>query len=359
MIGGLFTHFVFVMAFWAALVVKKTGRPFIRGMIIWSFVLLVVMSAVGGGASLDIEGTGDADTRSVFSRNIFWAMPFLAASYVYFQFSKKTGFRVEKMVSLIGCLIIILDFFHLTKCDVTFTQLGTCILSCLVVFITIKSNERFMKKLTPLPLFIISAWVVLLSPSLVEKYGGINAGEGKYNEMSMTSIDSILKKLQRKTVDDRAEMWALTIRYIQNDILSNPIWVKPTPYMEVDADLNSGKTNKVYITVSSHNTMLNLVRYHGFYGGLGLYILFVWYVCRKKNRLFLTKFSTMPIIVTMAVCISQGVIGSHTGHFVVGVPFGTVLFSCLGACWGEQYWRQRLISKSANFAVSNFYSAMS
>ena len=352
MIGGLFAHLVFVMVFWAALVVKKTGRPFFRGMVLWAFSLLLLMSLVGGGASIGIEGTGDYSSRTVFSRHIFWAMPFLVATFVYCQFTSRKGdYLLEKLVSFVGCLIITLNFFHLTRCDVTFTQFGTCVLAGLITFISIKWNRHFVNKLTPLPLFVISACFVLISSTLVEKYGGINAGEGEYNEMSMTSIDSILKKIQRKAVDDRAVMWALTIQYIKNDILPNPVWVKPTPYMEVDAELENGTTYKAYITLSSHNTMINLIRYYGFYGGLGLYLVYVWCFCRKKNRLFMTNFSTLPVIVVMAVCISQGVIGGHTGHFVVGVPFGSVLFGCLGACWGEQYWRIREDANSRKNAL--------
>ena len=340
-IGGIFTHFVFVMAFWAALVVKKTGRPFFRGMVLWAFVLLAVMSFVGGGAMLDIERTGEYASRTVFSRHIFWAMPFLAATFTYCLFSRRKDYLVEKVLSLVGCVIIVLDFFHLTKCDVTFTQLGMCVLSSFITFAAVRWSPSIVRVLSPLPLFCISVYLVLLSPELVEKYGGINADEGAYNEMSMTSLDSLVKKLQRKSVDDRASMWALTIKYIKNDILPNPIWVKPTPYMEVDAELENGKTYRAYIVVASHNTMLNLIRFYGFYGGLGLFLLFVLYFCRKENRFFFAKYSSLPIIVVMAVCISQGVIGGHTGHYVVGVPFGSVLFACLGACWGEGYWRDR------------------
>jgi len=340
-IGGLFAHTVFVVAFWATLVVKKTGRPFFRGMVIWALGLLLVMSFIGGGAMIDIEGTGEHASRTVFSNHIFWAMPFLVSAFTFCQFSRRSDYDVEKLLSLFGCLIIVLDFFHLTKCDVTFTELGICVLSSLITFAAVRWNPRIVLQLTPLPLFFVSAYLVSLSPMFVEKYGGLHAGEGEYNKMSMTSMDSILKKLQRKSVDDRAAMWALTIKYIKSDILPNPIWVKPVPYMEVEAEKESGKTYKAYIAVASHNTMLNLVRFYGFYGGFGLYLLFVWYFCRKTNRVFMSRYSYLPIVAVMAVCISEGVVGGHTGHYVVGVPFGSVLFACLGACWGEGYWRDR------------------
>ena len=57
------------------------------------------------------------------------------------------------------------------------------------------------------------------------------------------------------------------------------------------------------------------------------------------------------MIVVMAVCISQGLIGGHTGHYVTGVPFGTVLFACLGACWGERYWEDRIRSNMESLAL--------
>ena len=311
-------------------------------MVAWSFVLLVIMSVIGGGASIDIEGTGEYASRTTFSRMIFWAMPFLASSFAYCLASRGGNYKFEKALSFVGCLIIVLDFFHLTRCDVTFTQLGLCVFASLLTFVTIRWRPRIVMRLTPLPLFAVSVCLALLSPSLVEKFGGINAGEGEYNEMSMTSLSSVLKKLQRKTVDDRAVIWALTIKYIRNAILPNPIWVEPVPYMEVDVEgEDNGKRYRAYFTVESHNTMLNYIRFYGFYGGLGLYLLYIWCFCRKENRRLLSQCSSLPIIVVMTVCLSEGVVGGHTGHYVVSIPFGTALFACLGACWGELHEMRR------------------
>ena len=337
MVGGLFSHFVFSIAFWAALVVKKTGRPFFRGMVIWSFLLLVIMSVIGGGAVIDIEGTGEFADRTVFSRLIFWAMPFLSASFIFCFFSKGHGYGLEKLLSSIGCFLIVLDFFHLTKCDVTFTQLGLVVFSAFVVYATLKWRSSVVVKFTLVPLFALSACATLLSPVLVEKYGGINAEEGAYNEMSMTSLDSVLKKLQRKTVDDRSSVWALTIKYIKRNIVPNPIWVKPQPYMEVDVEgeIKGRNDYTLYLTVHSHNTMLCYIRFYGFYGGLGLYLLYLWYFCRKENRLVLVQRAAMPMCVVMAVCLTQGLIGGHTGFYVVSLAFAPAVFGGLGGCWGE------------------------
>ena len=130
LVGGLFSHFVFAIAFWSALVVKKTGRPFFRGMVIWSFFLLVVMSVIEGGARIDIEGTSEFADRTFFSRLIFWAMPFLSASFIYCLCSKNHGYGLEKILSLLGCFLIVLGFFHLTKCGVSFTLLGLVGMLC-------------------------------------------------------------------------------------------------------------------------------------------------------------------------------------------------------------------------------------
>ena len=337
MVGGLFAHLLFSVAFWATLVVKKTGRPFFRGMVIWSFLLIVIMSVIGGGAMIDIEGTGEFADRTVFSRLIFWAMPFLSSSFIFCVFSKKHGYGLEKMLSSIGCFFILLDFFHLTKCDVTFTQLGLVVFSAFVVYVALKWRPSVVVKFTLIPLFALSICVTLLSPVLVEKYGGINAGEGAYNDMSMTSLDSVLKKLQRKLVDDRSSVWMLTIKYIKRNIMPNPIWVKPQPYMEVDVEgeIKGRNDYTLYLSVHSHNTMLSYIRFYGFYGGLGLYLLYLWYFCRKENRLVLVQCAAMPMCVVMAVCLAQGLIGGHTGFYVVSHAFSPVAFGCLGACWGE------------------------
>lgn len=338
MVGGLFSHLVFSCAFWAALVVKKTGRPFFRGMVVWAFVLLVVMSAVGGGTGIDTDGS--VRSRTIFSRCIFWAIPFLSATLSYLIASRRKDYGPEKCLAAFGCFVIILDFFHLTKCDVTFTQLGLCVLSSVISWVYVRWRKAIAKWLSPLPLFVISNVIVLLSPQLVEKYGGLYKSEGDYSDMSMTSFDSLMKKIQRKTVDDRAEMWALTIKYIRNDILRNPIWVKPTPYMEVEVESRKGSWT-AYFTVASHNTMLNLIRFYGFYGGFGLYILYLWFFCRWRNRDFMLRNKHSPLVVVMAVCIAEGVVGGHTGHYVVNFEFGPLLFVSLGACWGVDYWSRR------------------
>ena len=89
--------------------------------------------------------------------------------------------------------------------------------------------------------------------------------------------------------------------------------------------------------MSPHNTMLYLLRNYGFYGGAGLYLLFLWYFCRKENRRILVNFSASPLVVVLAACLAQGIVGGHTGHYPMILTFGPVLFSLIGACWRAGY----------------------
>ena len=334
-LGGLFTHFVFSIGFWAALVVRKTGRPFFRGMIIWSFLLIVVMAVIGGGATLDIYGTGEGAARSFFSRMIFWSMPFISSSLIYLLVTRNRGFGLEKLLCVIGCLILVLDFFHLTHCPMSFTMVGLCLFSMGIVWVSLKWRARTVLCLNPLIMFILSATFVFASAYFVENYGRLYKDEGDYNEMSMTSIDSILKKIQRKAVDDRANVWAGTIAYIKRDIIPNPIWVKPKQFIEFDAQSDTGHSYVIQWSVGAHNTMLDLIKQHGFYGGLGLYLVFIWFYCRKQNRRFISDRENGPMITVMAVCISQGVVGGHCGHYLLEMAFGIAIGCCLGVCWGR------------------------
>ena len=339
--GGLMSHFVFSAAFWGALVVKKTGRPFFRGIVFVLFGLILSLAVVGGGATLD-RGMGEGESHTVFSHMIFYAAPVMAASFVFLCLSRRQGFEVEKIVSGIGCLIILTGVVGLHKLNVTFTVLGLSLFAALTVFLAQKSRGRFLKFVHPLPLFIISAFVVLSSQKYVDKYGGMFRGEGTYNEMKIDSVGAFFKKMQRKAIDDRASVWGLTLQYINREILPNPIWVKPAPYMEVDMQTESGKTYVSYVAMASHNMMLNQIRCYGFYGGLGLYLLYIYFACRKVDGLILKDVGGYSPVI-MAVSLAEFVIGGHTGHYPVIPSVGSVIFMCIGACWGEYYANRRRV----------------
>lgn len=333
-IGGLFSHLLFSVAFWGAIVVKKTGRPVFRGLVLMSLILVLLMALIGGGASID-RGDGEGATHTVYSFVCFFAISFLAASCAAL-FSKRThGYVFEKFCALIGCVVLALGFFHITKFPLSFTGLGLALLSIAMVWLVAKCRKKTVLILTPLPLFIISNVIVLSSNRFVDKYRGLYKNEGEYREMSMTSVDSVLKKLQRKAVDDRASIWAGTIRYIRDDVMRSPIWLKPVPYMEVEMETGAGNKYIAKMVMASHNVMLNLVRNYGFYGGVGLYLVFVWFACRKKNREYLVFPLECPTLSIMAACLAQSIIGGHTGHYPTGSIVGPVIFCCYGACWGE------------------------
>ena len=196
-IGGLFSHLLFSVAFWGAIVIKKTGRPVFRGLVLMSLILVLLMALIGGGASIDhSDGAGAAHT--VHSFVCFFAISFLAASCTAL-FSKRThGYELEKFCALIGCVVLALGFFRITKLPLSFTGLGLALLSIAMVWLVAKYRKKIVLSLTPLPLFIISNVIVLSSNRFVDKYRGLYRNEGEYGEMSMTSVDSVLKKLQRK-----------------------------------------------------------------------------------------------------------------------------------------------------------------
>lgn len=345
--GGIGEYFVFSTAFWGVLVVKKLNRTFFRGLLVFMLFLLAILSFAGAKD----EDTGALITGvNMFSREVFFAMPLLVASVVYFFFRRRQGGMFEFMIAGIGTLIICLDFVHVLRMQVTFTNIGGCLLAALYVFLAAKRYRVLIRFFHPFVFLVVSCCVVLASAFFVEKYGGQYADEGKYEEMSVTDLNSFLKKLQRKAVDDRAQVWSYNIAHIKEEFFKNPIWVNVNPYL----DQMTYVPGKGYVTVvtnmGSHNTMLQLLRRYGWYGGLGLYLLFVVYFSRRVNLKLLDFCNSGCAVILMATCLSQGVIGGHTGHYPVQLTFGPVLFSCLGACWRSYY-----NGKSSGLRLASFH----
>lgn len=332
--GGLMTHFVFAPAFWGALVVKKTGRPFFRGMLAVSVGLLLAMSLLGGGASLD-RGDGMGAERTVFSYLFFFAVAWIPSAFVFVMRQKVRGYAVEKFLCYVGILLIVFGFFHVLRFSLSFTGVGLGIFSAFLAWISGWHKVKTVLLILLPMCFALSAMFVLASEDFVYKYGSLYADEGAYNEMKVDSVDGVLKKLQRKSVDDRAAIWAHTINYIKNEILPSPIWVKPAPYMTMDMYTDGGRRYTVYLAVHSHNVMLNMIRYYGFYGGLALYVVYIWFVCKKETRGAFRELKQRPSVVVLATCIAEFIIGGHTGGYPLQPSVGIALFACLGACWGE------------------------
>jgi len=304
-------------------------------MIAWALLLVIVMSVFGGYREVLTYVGEEEDKVRVFSRLVFLAVPLLVASFAYFISARRQiGFELEKVASGFGCLVIVLSYLKFTRMSITFTLLGLALFAAVIVRVSVRWRPGIVKHLNPIVFFAISITITLMSPYLLERYGGTYKGYGSYDEMSVTSFDSLLKKLQRKAVDDRGHIWTVTINYIKEKIIPfEPIWTRPVPYMESYQEIN-GQRVKMFVEVGSHNTCLNLIRHYGFYGGLGLYLLYVAYFCRKDNRLFLLANKENFGVVIMAVSIAEGIVGGHTGHYPTSVTFGPALFMLLGLCWG-------------------------
>lgn len=327
--SGFGTYFMFACAFWAVLCIRRMGTTFLKGLFYWSLFLVFLVSFVG--VERDATMAEDAG-KGLFTRQVFLAIPICAATFSYFILRKSRELRKIGLLAGLACLVLALDFLKILHYDLTFTCIGLMILSFFFVFITIRM-PNLCRRLNPLVFFVASCVIVLLSPMLVERYRNINAGMGSYSELKVTDFNSLMIKLQRKAVDDRASVWAFNIESIREQMHRNPIWIDVKPFAEaVTYEEGKGWVEGVML-MDAHNTMLHLLRHFGFYGGLGLYLFFLWYFCRKENRRILTKSHNATVVVVLSVCMAHGIIGGHTGHYPVTLAFGPVFYALLGGCW--------------------------
>lgn len=344
--GGLSEYLAFSAAFWGAIAIKKIGREFILGLLGWSVFLVFVVSFKTSSDSIMSSNIDIVGGISLFSREVFFAIPFLWAALYAFWFREKRKFTAERSLATFGCFLLLLDALHILKYSLTFTQLGLCMFACLMVYLSKYSRRKVLVALNPIFFFAVSLVVVLYSAQLVEKYGGLYSDMGTYDEMKVDSLDSFFKKLQRKTVDDRAFVWQLNLQHISKLWHEQPIFVDTSPVIK-GKGIKNGQTYDIETIMGAHNTLLQLLRQYGFYGGLGLYLIFIAFFCKKDTTMFLSRNGQNPIVALMATCVAEGVIGGHTGHYPIQIGFSPVVFSCMGACW-------RIINDSRIFRTNGF-----
>lgn len=339
--SGFGTYFMMACAFWAAIGIKQLGRTFYSGILYWSLFQIVHMSLLGSGAMDDTA----AATRSgniLFCRQSFLSIAIVCGSWLYCLLNKQMRQTKFAFISFVGVFLLGVDFLGLLRYKLTFTGLGLMLATGFFVVMA-KKFKRMCLHLNPMVFFAMSIAIVLYSDSLVEKYGGINANAGRYEDLQNTSIEAIFTKLQMKAIDDRASIWNINLSSIRRQMKIDPIWIDVTPVAQGIIYLEDRGYQEVTTVMSPHNTMLYLLRNYGFYGGAGLYLLYLWFFCRKENRRILVNLSGSPVCVILASCLAQGIVGGHTGHYPMILTFGPVLFSLMGACWRNGYEMDRVM----------------
>lgn len=330
--AGWGTYFMFSCAFWAVLTMRKMGKTFFAGMLYWSLFLISLVSFVG---TENMTASDDAYT-GIFCRQVFWAIPFCVAAFCFCLMEDgKSVFRY-RIASGAGCLFLFLDWLGILHYDITFTQIGLSGIAVFFMFLA-KRMPRLCLRLHPMVFFALSFAVMLYSSKLVEKYAGLYADYGSYDEMKVTDLDSFFKKLQRKAVDDRARVWRFNLQAISDQLGKNPVWIEIKPYAEAVVYEPGQGWQYRQMTMDAHNTLLHLLRHFGIYGGLGLYLVYLYYFCRKENRKILVANARAPCLVVLSTCLAEGIIGGHTGHYPVILSFGPILFALLGSCWRVGY----------------------
>lgn len=331
--SGFGTYFMFASAFWAVLSIRRVGITFVKGLLCWSLFLVMFVSILG----TEHEPLNEMEnTARIFCRQVFWAIPFCAATFCFFILERRRKFAWLGFGAGLGCFVLFLDIVGILRYKLSFTSMGLMLMSSFFVFLAMRMKKLCMR-LSPLLFFALSCAFVFYSSQLVKKYRGIGDEYGNYDEMKVTNVNTLWIKLQRKMINDRASVWAFNLESIKDQMRRNPIFLEVKPYAEAYVNMDGNGFVYRQMLMDAHNTMLYLLRHFGLYGGLGLYILFVWYFCRRENRKIMIENSDRHFILVLSVCLAQGIIGGHTGHYPVTLPFGPVLFALLGSCWRVGY----------------------
>lgn len=265
-----------------------------------------------------------------FSRFQVWAMNSMPIMFLWLFLSKKRkGLSFLFLLSFIGCIICALGFLGVSGWKLTFTQLGVSVIGCFYIVLA-RFYKSFAKLLSPLVLFVISALATTYAiTSFYEKRGTYSA-DIEYSELKIDSFDTFKEKLFRKTFDDRAPLWTAAWDGICQQFSKDPIWVEPMP---ISGEILKDNGEAVEIRLMAHNIALLLLQEYGLYGGLGLYLIYLWLWSKREQRIVMACDYYSPYLPVAAGCIGHAVVGGFTGQYVMNIEFSFLLYGMLGSCY--------------------------
>lgn len=124
--SGFGTYFMFACAFWSVLCIRRMGVTFLKGLFYWSLFLVLLMSFIA--VERDASMVDDAG-KSLFTRQLFLAIPVCAATFAYFILERRRELRRIGLLAGFACIVLALDFFKILRYSLTFTCLGLMVFS--------------------------------------------------------------------------------------------------------------------------------------------------------------------------------------------------------------------------------------
>ena len=307
--------------FWAAIVVKRLPKTFFDGLFWFSLAFFMVYAV---SSYLPVS----------FHHSRFLALAeSYAPIYVFWSLVRKE--RIDKVKfagALAGCLVYATGLLRIFGPPITFSQVGHCLVSMFYLFFACRA-KWVVRLATPLLWLALSTVLVFHTISTYyDRRGDLYASGFVYdNDAEVESVEMFLNNMRFKAINDRGSVWLASWDSIRRQMQRSAVWVPP---IAITGEILTGEGQAREIGLQAHNTLLELWRQYGVYGGLGLFACFAVIVSLKRLRIGLCENAGNEYGLLVAMCSGLAICGAHAGQFILNLEFGFFLFALLDACYG-------------------------
>lgn len=303
--------------FWAVIAFKRLPKDFFQ-----ILFLLTIMAWFSG--ALRFIGIRQYYIPQFF----FWAISYSGALLSWYIWTRSK--EVTKKMILLSLFAMFFLAFFVAGVVVSFTQFGLALISFGLVFLLLKLRIAY-RLFFPAAIMLLSTLYVLKSESVAEKNQGRYFGAGSYDELSMTSVTKVLERIERKAFDDRAVLWAASMRAIKENFSKSIFGVNP--YIRpIKLEYYNIKWQKVEVEtlLPSHNVFLQLTLAYGIFG-----IAFYFLIITMPSLRFCFKGALImqltPYCPMMIASITFIVFASFSGGAILNFGMSFLILGLLGA----------------------------
>jgi len=300
-----FSYSVYYLSFWCFLygyIMRNTYKPSFSRIILFSLIVCFILCNI---FKLSEPSRG-------FSVVIFYGM--ICGFYMLFSSSKMMGVLVIGFSSM----------FFFTE-NMTFTQLITGLLGCVIIYFWLK-KMRFLRALTGLfPYLIISALMVFVISTYDNTFTGAHS-----DSMDFSSWNGFWSRAQFKLFDDRAVFWkAAWLQIVELHPLlpmhDMPLIIPVSNFSEIRTEVYFG----------AHNTPLQLLRIFGIIMGSGLIFCYIKGTILGSSYLLIDNNSDIVGLLLIVTIISYSIVLFLTGTAAMLPVHSLFFFPLMGVFYGK------------------------
>ncbi len=320
--GGMFEgvgcYLTFAAFFWGA-IVGPTVRAEMFKVLYWLSFAYLLQFCVGLLPS---------------TRFHHWAVPFMLVCPFWLLLSGRLGKTLSSVwVSILSFLLIGLSFTRMAAHTATFTQIGAGFLGC-AVLVAFRRIKILKYVLHPLVLFAATTWFLFNSITTFDDVTRDLDYSVGYEEIDSTTVAGVKERWRRKSVGDRGRLWKATWNTICRQFKDNPFYVTPWKQVgEVEIVTRRGERRNQVIDLAAHNTLLEVLRNYGLYGGGGIYLMYVLIAWLCWPKWIFERYFNTPLAPVVACCLGHIIVGGQGGQYTVLPQFSLLLFGL----WGLVY----------------------